>query len=126
MEFSCLIIDDDTSICEILEHQLDRTSKFRSIQSCNDGNDAMRKLRNQTYDLILLDCNMPKANGLTVSKHIERNNPQNFIVISGDLDSRAMKQFIEVGIKNFLVKPFGEDALLEKVSKVLRTKLVAY
>lgn len=116
----CLIVDDEIDICDILSFYLERTSKFASIITATDGNDAMFKLENQVFDLILLDCNMPKASGLTVIENLGKNSIENVCVISGDIDMEVAKGFVDKGVKHFLIKPFDKENFLKRVNEIVQ------
>lgn len=115
----CLIVDDEQDICDILSFYLDRTGEFSHILTATDGSDAMFKLENQVFDLILLDCNMPKASGITVTENIGRNSLENICIVSGDIDVEVAGEFLKRGVKHFLVKPFDQKTFLEKVDKIV-------
>jgi len=115
----CLIVDDEQDICDILSFYLERTGAFQSIIVSTDGNDAMFKLGNQVFDLILLDCNMPKASGMTVIENIGRNNLENVCIVSGDIDIEIAQNFMQKGVKHFLVKPFDQTTFIDKVSSII-------
>jgi response regulator of citrate/malate metabolism len=115
----CLIVDDEQDICDILSFYLERTEAFSHIVTATDGSDAMFKLENQVFDLILLDCNMPKASGITVAENIGRNNLDNICIVSGDIDIEVAGEFLKRGIKHFLVKPFDQKTFLEKINNIV-------
>ncbi|OIQ16447.1 MAG: hypothetical protein BM556_14995 [Bacteriovorax sp. MedPE-SWde] len=118
----CLIVDDEQDICDILEFYLERTGLFSHIVTATDGNDAMFKLENQVFDLILLDCNMPKASGHTVVKNIGRNDLGNVCIVSGDIDIESAGDFMKHGVKNFLMKPFDQKTFIEKIAVIVKGK----
>lgn len=122
-DFSCLIVDDEQDVCEILEFYLDSTTLFKNIVTASNGAEAMFKLKNQKFDLILLDCNMPKADGFDVVDDLGLSPIENVCVVSGDLDRSVVSEFIAKGVKNFVVKPFDQDTLVAKAKQLLAANL---
>ncbi len=118
----CLIIDDDPEICAILKVFCERLGHFRNIIIAHDGLIGCNKLRNQKFDLILLDINIPKKNGLELLDELKFekiNVADKVVIISGALDIDKMQSFMGLGIKSFITKPFLEAQFKEKVLPIL-------
>lgn len=117
-----LIVDDDPDICEIIKEHLIEMGGFKNIVIANDGMMATLKLRNQKFDVILLDVNMPKKSGLDMLSEFQDarlNQKESVLVVSGTLDKGVITHMLQSGIKNFLVKPFDEATFKDKVQKIL-------
>jgi YesN/AraC family two-component response regulator len=98
---------------------------FDPAVKASDGVLASGKLKNQSFDIIILDINMPKRSGVETLKELAAdkravNKAANVIVISGFLEKEKMEAIISCGCRNFLVKPFDEASFQEKVLKVLQ------
>lgn len=113
-----LIADDEKSFVEPL---LDRLAqKGNQVEPAYDGLSALRLIKANRYDVILLDHNMPELTGLELVKYIRKNKIDSKIVmITGyaEID----KSFMEtVGVDDYLTKPVkltDVDAVIEKYSK---------
>jgi len=120
-----LIADDQKDICELYVDYLEAMGIFRNIIVCNDGIDAEKKLRNQSFSLIILDINMPKKNGMVIIESFV-NYPMNqldkVIIISGELDKHVLAQALQKGVKHFLVKPFDQESFAKKVAQLFDKK----
>lgn len=120
-----LIADDQKDICELYVNYLEAMGIFRNIIVCNDGIDAEKKLRNQSFSLIILDINMPKKNGMVIIESFV-NYPMNqldkVIIISGELDKHVLAQALQKGVKHFLVKPFDQESFAKKVAQLFDKK----
>jgi response regulator of citrate/malate metabolism len=120
-----LVVDDQKDLCELYVDYLESLSIFRNIIVVHDGVEAEKKLRNQSFGLILLDINMPKKNGLVIIESFSiypMNQLEKVIVISGELDKHVLAQALKNGVKHFLVKPFDQAGFTQKILQVLGKK----
>jgi CheY-like chemotaxis protein len=114
-----LVVDDEDGICQSLKIILeDLDSNFR-VTISNDGSDALWKLRNQKFSLIIIDNKMPKLEGLEVIEFL-RNNPGDnlgvpIILMSANLMGHDVKVAIKMKVMNILSKPFDEKKFTSMV-----------
>ena len=116
------ICDDDKDICEVLQQYCINMGCFKNIITAHDGINATMKLRNQKFAVILLDINMPKKTGYDLLGEFSSNsinNKDNILVVSGTLDRDLVEKIFSQGVKSFLVKPFTEAQLQEKILKIM-------
>lgn len=120
---SILIVDDEEKIRELLEAYLKRANcNLTSIVHASDGQQALRKILNQDFGLIIIDIVMPKKNGLELFKEIKsRAKTKNIpvLIVSGNLHSQIVRQAIVLGAKHILSKPFNYDVFMERVFRCL-------
>ncbi|HLE12190.1 MAG: hypothetical protein A2504_13655 [Bdellovibrionales bacterium RIFOXYD12_FULL_39_22] len=122
--YNAMVIDDDPNICEVISLCLEGIGIFKNIIVANDGVTATNKLSNQQFDVILLDLNLPKKDGVKILSQIKEMKNQNLnsiIIVSGELDKTVLENAIKNGAKNFMVKPFEESALKTKVLNVIKS-----
>lgn len=122
MQRDVLICDDDKDICEILKAYCEHMGCFKNIVFAHDGITATQKLRNQKFQLICLDINMPKKSGYDLLGDINAgsvNTVESVLIISGVLEKDLIARIINNGVKHFMVKPFDEKGFQDKVLKVL-------
>ncbi len=119
-----IIIDDESSIVELLEMYCENMGIFRNIIKARDGSEASKKLANQSFCLILLDINMPRKSGIDIIKEISNkehsNDPQAVVIVSGELNKDVLAESMKRGTKHFLVKPFTEEQFQEKAKAILK------
>lgn len=119
---SILIIDDEPKICNLIKLFLDRSNRFKSVVTAPTVSIALLKIRNEYFDLVIVDYNLPDKNGTAfidiMAKSIKYRKMK-YLLISGYLDDKAMMDVMQVGVKNVLIKPFTRSALIEKVCKIL-------
>ena len=121
-ERKVLVVDDDPGMREVLESilVLENTLVYTAV----DGKDAVQKTLALNPDLILLDVNMPKLNGLTFCKAIRagketRNIP--VIIITSLTAPGRLEECMEAGADDFLGKPFAMMELLIRVRAMFKT-----
>jgi DNA-binding NtrC family response regulator len=114
-----LVVDDDQGLRFSLRETLAQAGGFE-IDEAFDGLNAVEKVRAQGYDLVLLDVDMPRLNGLEALKLIKEHNPSTVVLImtayaSIDDAVRAVKE----GAYNYLSKPVKGDELVKLIEKAL-------
>ena len=111
-----LIIDDDHSITNMLEFLLE--SRGYDVSSAHDSLTGIGIACKNTPDLILLDYGLPDKNGLDFLKHIRefedlRDTP--VIMITARGMKEIIKKSLQLGVVDFIVKPFEIESLVERI-----------
>lgn len=118
-----LLIDDEDEIKALMSNYLIKSQiDEERIVTASDGKEAMSKIQNQEFGLIIVDILMPKMNGLQLIKELKmRKKYQNIpiLIISGSVDAENVKQAISMGVSNIIVKPFTYNIFLDKVGRTL-------
>ncbi len=118
-----LIVDDDPKICKILTTFLERTGRFENIVTAENVSIALLKIRNEEFDLIIVDYQMPNKKGTSlieiVNNSLLSKRPK-FLLISGFLDQNAVGLALQLGVKHILVKPFNRSKLLDKIYEIFK------
>ena len=125
-KYSLLIVDDEPEICEVLHEYMNSLGVFKYIVEAYDGVAATVKIVNQSFDIILLDINLPKKDGTKIVAQLAEINPKyinSVIIVSGELNEDAIKKIAKFGIKHFIVKPFDENTVKHKVLSVLKQNM---
>jgi len=92
---------------------------FKSLDTAFDGEDALEKYNMKDYDIVITDINMPRMNGIELTKRIKVLKPsQNIIIISAHNDSKYLLQAIDLGVDNFIIKPVQMHQLTQVLTKV--------
>ncbi len=114
-----LIIEDDSKILEVLE--LGLKAEGFIIDSAVEGHAAWTKLKNNIYDIIILDVMLPGIDGLTLlSKMREENISTPVLILSAKKSLEERVQGLQAGGDDYLVKPFAFAELLARVQALLR------
>jgi two-component system chemotaxis response regulator CheY len=113
-----LIVDDSSFIREYLRHLLSRMDIV--CEEAVDGSDALTVLANEeTFDLMLLDVNMPVMNGLECVKMLRDSKVSpltKVMMVTTEADNSFICRALEYGADEFLMKPFTVEGLREKMS----------
>lgn len=118
LDGTVLVVDDELGMREGCQRAL--TPRGLRVATEENGAEGLHKLREESFDLLLLDAMMPGLSGLEFLDHVCKNGPDLVcLMITGyatvDLAARAMKQ----GAYDFLPKPFTSDELLAVVQRGL-------
>lgn len=112
-----LIVDDSNYMRFNLKKIIHKYGNiaFKEVQN---GREALEAVQNQSFDLILMDITMPVMDGVEASGAILSINPeQKIVMVSSEGHDQTMARCVEIGICDFVVKPFNEAqvmAILEK------------
>jgi DNA-binding NtrC family response regulator len=105
-----LIVDDDKRALELLHELLAKDG--REIDTAEDGLEAIKRLEEEDFDLIITDFKMPGASGIEVLKAARKINPKVLvIVITGFATLNTALEAIEAGAYSYLTKPFKLDEI---------------
>lgn len=121
-----LIVDDEKVNIMVVKALVD--SNFNNIicDIANDGKEAIKQFQSHKenpYDLILMDLQMPVMNGLETSKEIRKSDDNVPIVAyTSRISNESKKEALSVGIDNYLIKPSDNDLILKTISKWLIIK----
>ena len=118
-----MMVDDDV-FQHITVSRLLKDEGYRLV-FVTSGIEALNMLRKIHPDLILMDLSMPDMDGLEVVRRMKgvvrfANIP--IIMITGKSEENVVTESMKVGAIDFMVKPFGREALIEKIAKVLGIK----
>jgi DNA-binding response OmpR family regulator len=120
-DMKLLIIDDDQPLSRFLRRELN--SKQFSAESAYDGESAMELLRAGTYDLMILDRNLPGMDGLDLLQQARALHPNMPVLVLTARNSKAdMVQALERGADDCLVKPFSFQELQARLKSLMRRK----
>ena len=122
-----LIVDDSQTARAVLERALARHQGIQIVGSAADAFDARDKIVQLNPDVVLLDIEMPKMNGVDFLEKVMRHNPLPVIMVSSlNPDGRAARRALELGAIEFVQKPSQYDpALLRDLSETLPQKILA-
>lgn len=112
-----LIVDDEKPICDLID--LNLSSAGYQCTAVQDGLEAIDRIENNTYDLILLDIMLPGADGYDIMEYIRPIGiPVIFITAKHEVKDRV--KGLKLGADDYLVKPFDVVELVARVEAVLR------
>ncbi|MBF0225134.1 MAG: response regulator [Desulfobacterales bacterium] len=114
-----LLVDDEKELISTLSERL----SLRGIEAdwVTNGEDALKIVEKQSYDLAVLDVRMPKMGGLLLKKELQSKCPEmKFIFLTGHGSEKDFKKGAEeAGASYYLIKPIKIEALIKKMKEVL-------
>ena len=114
-----LIVDDDIALGKFLSREL-RLKSF-AVQVESDGEEACRELTRGSYDLVILDLNLPRMDGIAVMKVIRLSHPRiPILILTARNRTEDLVHVLEQGADDCLVKPFSFIELRARMKNLLR------
>ena len=118
-----LIVEDEKELLESIAEGL-RLSGY-AVDTAADGAEAQDLFWSETYDLIVLDINLPKIDGFTLLKEIREEDKQvNVIMLTARTQVADRVKGLDLGANDYLIKPFHFDELEARIRSLLRRKQV--
>lgn len=117
-----LVVDDQESMRQLVCASL-RGLGVTHVFNADDGLKALAQLRAHTIDLVLLDAEMPRMNGietLTAIRGDEKLRALKVIMVTGRADSEFVQRTAKLGIEGYIVKPVSSNALAGRIDAALR------
>lgn len=114
-----LIIDDDKDLCEIIMKLV--SSEGVDAECCYDGHRAIRLVEKNVYDFIILDVMMPHIDGWMILRSIRMKSSVPVIMLTALDDDRFEVYGFELGVNDYITKPFKKSVLLARIRNVIRT-----
>ena len=114
-----LIVDDDISICKLLEKVMH--SNELDTETAGSGRDALELLKHHTYDVILMDIMLGDMEGFDVIKELRANGIQTpVMIVSGRNEDYDSLYGLSIGADDYITKPFRPLVLGAKVKALIR------
>jgi len=114
-----LVVDDDIPLGKFLSREFKR--KHFSVEVQHDGEAACNYIEKSTPDLVILDLNLPKMNGMAVLKQVRLSQPRlPILVLTARNRTEDLVGALEQGADDCLIKPFSFLELLARVRSLLR------
>ena len=119
MAVNVLIVDDLAFIKIVLRDILEK-SGFRVVGEASNGEQAITMYQDTRPDVVLMDITMPGMDGITALKRIRQIDPAARVIICSALgQQRLIVQAIQLGAKDFIVKPFQPQRVVSALKKAL-------
>ncbi|MFT7244149.1 MAG: diguanylate cyclase (GGDEF)-like protein/PAS domain S-box-containing protein [Candidatus Azotimanducaceae bacterium] len=121
LERNILIVDDEPLQRESLKQMLELSGY--QVETADSGEVAIGMLQNYSFDLLLLDLNMPGMGGFGVIDYvIEHEIPSKILVVSGDANFETAREALGKGAYDFVKKPYAPDELLTTIGNAASKK----
>jgi CheY-like chemotaxis protein len=112
---SVLLVEDDKEILRIFKYILQRL--FHSVYTATNGLEALTVMKDIKIDIVITDYNMPKMDGLELTKKIKKEFPKiPVVMVSGEDTSETILSLVD----GFVKKPMNKDCLINTLKSVLK------
>jgi len=115
-----LIVDDFSTMRRIVRNILKQLG-FINIEEAEDGDVALEKLKNGTFEFVITDWNMPNMTGLDLLKNIradEKLKDTPVLIVTAEAEKENVVQAAQAGVNDYIVKPFTADVLQKKIDRI--------
>ena len=118
--FNVLVVDDDMNVRNGLKVLVPwEDYGFEIIDSAMDGKDALEKYKQQSFDLIVVDIQMPRMDGLELIAAVRGMDPfVHFLVLTGHAEFDYAKKAIEWKVDGYILKPIDEEELIDNLKRI--------
>lgn len=118
-----LIVEDEIDLCDTIAEGLELDGY--AVDTCYDGEDAFEMILSETYDLVVLDLNLPNMDGVDILKAVRKQNRDVKILILSARGSVSDKVLgLDSGANDYLAKPFDFAELEARIRSLLRRSFV--
>lgn len=118
MQVRILFADDDADTRAIVADHL--SAQGFAVETVADGVEAIDRLSENAYDLVLLDVRMPRKDGLEVLRFLKHLDLRPRVVMLTGVDELATAlEAVKLGASDYLTKPFSFEALIRSIRRVL-------
>ncbi|MBZ9685666.1 response regulator transcription factor [Clostridium estertheticum] len=118
-----LIVEDEIDLCDSIAEGL-RIDGY-AVDTCHDGEAAFELVTVESYDLLILDLNLPKMDGLDVLTEVRKQNKDiKVLILSARVSVSDKVLGLDLGANDYLAKPFHFEELEARIRNLLRRKFI--
>ena len=120
-DMAILVVDDYKTMLRIIRNLL-KQLEFNNVDEATDGSEALKKLRDKDYGLVISDWNMEPMTGLQLVREVRSDKKLKklpFIMVTAESKTENVVAAKEAGVSNYIVKPFNAETLKQKMVSVL-------
>lgn len=117
-----LVVDDMVTMRRIVKNILKQLG-FANVDEAENGQEALQKLRADTYGFVVSDWNMPVMTGIDMLRAIradEKLKPTPVLMVTAEAQQSNLIEAVQAGVSNYIVKPFTAETLQEKIAKIFK------
>ncbi|PIP94900.1 MAG: hypothetical protein COW00_14355 [Bdellovibrio sp. CG12_big_fil_rev_8_21_14_0_65_39_13] len=121
--YSVLVVDDDKKICDLIKAFLKVGTEDLQTVVANDATQALFKLENQEFHVLILDQNLPGKSGVEFVRQLRKmlkHSSIRVVLMSAILSKEDVQSALQVGIDDILVKPFTFAQMMAKIRPLLK------
>jgi two-component system, OmpR family, response regulator len=113
-----LLVEDDTDLSETLQDWL--AFQQHTVEAVYNGPEALEQMRFGSYDIVVLDWQLPGMDGIDVLKHYRsEGGALKVLMLTGRTEAKEIKLLLEAGATDYMAKPFNLKDLSARIEKIL-------
>lgn len=119
-----LVVDDFPTMRRIIKNLLKQIG-FEHIEEAENGTQALNKLKNDSFGLVVSDWNMPEMDGITFLRNTRQSEDFKgipFLMVTAEAEKEKVIEAIKAGVDSYVVKPFTSEILKVKIEKIAEKK----
>ncbi len=117
-EARVLLVDDDRELCQMLAEYLN--AEHFEVKCVHDGGDALQKLQEEEFEILILDVMLPSVGGFDVLRKLGASYPTPILMLTARGDDIDRIVGLELGADDYLSKPFNPRELVARIRAILR------
>lgn len=114
---NCIVIDDEYPAIEELSYFITNFSQIKILEKFDDSLKALSYIQNNAIDVIFLDINMPKLDGITLSRVVNTLGSRPLLVFISAYREHALEAF-QVAAFDYILKPYSEERIVETLNRL--------
>ena len=117
-----LVVDDMSTMRRIVKNILKQLG-FNNLEEAENGQDALTKLKADTYGFVVSDWNMPVMMGIDMLRAIradEKLKKIPVLMVTAEAQKENLIEAVQAGVSNYIVKPFTAETMQEKINKIFK------
>ena len=117
-----LVVDDMVAMRRIVKNIM-KQLVFPNCNEAENGQEALQKLRGDTYGFVVSDWNMPVMTGIDLLRAIRANEKLKAIpvlMVTAEAQQSNLVEAVQAGVSNYIVKPFTAETMQEKLGKIFK------
>ncbi|PDO11246.1 MAG: two-component system response regulator [Candidatus Reconcilbacillus cellulovorans] len=115
-----ILVVDDAAFMRMMIKDILTKNGYQVVGEAQDGYQAIEKYKELRPDLVTMDITMPEMDGITALREIRKIDPSAKVIMCSAMGQQAMViDAIQAGAKDFIVKPFQADRVIEAVKKTI-------
>ena len=117
-----LVVDDMSTMRRIVKNILKQLG-FNKLEEAENGQEALTKLKADTYGFVVSDWNMPVMMGIDMLRAIRADESLKKIpvlMVTAEAQKENLMEAVQAGVSNYVVKPFTAETMQEKINKIFK------
>lgn len=120
MSEKTILLVDDAAVMRMMLKKILLENGYNVVGEAENGQKAVEKYKELNPKLVIMDITMPELNGIEATKAIKEADPSALIIMCSAMGQQSMViEAIQAGARDFIVKPFQHERVVEAVKKVI-------